>query len=75
MEEARKCYAVPMCHVCLPPPSPLPVVYMEKMAATKKKRAKKAVRKPADVIVLACRACGNPIWDHKPGCVFPNLGR
>ena len=26
VEEARRCYAVPTCYTCLPPPPPLPVV-------------------------------------------------
>lgn len=26
VEEARRCYAIPMCYACLPPPPPLPVV-------------------------------------------------
>lgn len=25
VEEARRCYAVPVCYACLPPPRPLPV--------------------------------------------------
>lgn len=24
VEEARECYAAPICHACLPPPKPLP---------------------------------------------------
>ncbi len=27
VEPDRECYAVPTCHVCLPPPPPLPIVY------------------------------------------------
>ena len=25
VEEARRCYATPVCYACLPPPKPLPV--------------------------------------------------
>lgn len=26
VEPARKCYAIPMCYACLPPPQPLPLL-------------------------------------------------
>lgn len=25
VEEARRCYATPVCYACLPPPRPLPI--------------------------------------------------
>ena len=27
VEEARRCYAIPTCYACLPPPEPLPIAH------------------------------------------------
>jgi hypothetical protein len=31
VEEARRCYAIPVCYACLPPPEPLKVISAEEM--------------------------------------------
>lgn len=30
VEQARRCYAIPTCFACLPPPEPLPICPMKK---------------------------------------------
>lgn len=36
VEEARRCYAIPTCYGCLPPPEPLPIVEPKKRRQRKK---------------------------------------
>jgi hypothetical protein len=57
-EEARRCYATPVCFACLPPPAPLPVA---------KLRSAKACAPPThhafDIDIYDC-PCGHMYGDH-----------
>jgi hypothetical protein len=58
-EEARRCYATPVCFACLPPPKPLPIAKFASAA-----KCTPPTHHAFDIDIYDC-PCGHMYGDHE----------